>query len=261
MTVRSLHLVDLENLAGDPRASERDALAAYVDYLAADCARRRRLPAMNPGLANHGWAWSCRAVHCARGHGSPISSARARCSGVRGSTRRAPRGGQRRPHLRGRRPGRPRSGSKSRWCPDRRTQSRVAPSGFRRELPSDRSRLTADHASCVDDRLDGCRRRSGSATSTIDVYAALVRRRPSGLPELRAIAARASTHVASVRDRSGRDRRRTRRNSGSVARRSSLTHPADTASWRSMRCSRRSRRRSETVALLSQARDTLCGHG
>ena len=33
MTVRTLHLVDLENLAGDPRASERDALAAYIDYL------------------------------------------------------------------------------------------------------------------------------------------------------------------------------------------------------------------------------------
>ena len=71
MTVRSLHLVDLENLAGDPRASERDALAAYVDYLRAADWRADDVVylAVNPGLAERiGWASvvPCR-LHCARG--------------------------------------------------------------------------------------------------------------------------------------------------------------------------------------------------
>ena len=71
MTVRTLHLVDLENLAGDPRASERDALAAYVDYLRAADWRAGDVVylAMNPGLAKRiGWASvvPCR-LHCACG--------------------------------------------------------------------------------------------------------------------------------------------------------------------------------------------------
>jgi hypothetical protein len=66
-----LHLVDLENLAGSPQATARQALSAYIGYLRAAEWRAGDVVylAMNPGLAKQ-IAWDsavpCR-LHCARG--------------------------------------------------------------------------------------------------------------------------------------------------------------------------------------------------
>jgi hypothetical protein len=72
MKTRALHLIDLENLAGGPHASAKDALRTYVDYLRlADWHEGDVVyVATNPSLAKH-IAWDivvpCR-MHCARGH-------------------------------------------------------------------------------------------------------------------------------------------------------------------------------------------------